>query len=225
MTAAQWSRSALNGRVQMVALMLLPPPTTRPVYSGIARLLTRGSGNGQVVPVPVGAEVGEPQARVFDGRGRVPVAGLDQEDAGGGLLRQRAHERTAGAAGADHDVVVGPLERRGVAGLDRAHAVEFGGERLDGACGDQPGRHGADDEGPPGDVPGDERALELLEPLVSVHVVPSSSAESSRWRVFGCLGVVGRLLTPPGLPDLREVCSRLTRRRVRRGTAGPRARP
>ncbi len=68
-----------------------------------------GGRDGDVVPVPVGAEVGEPQPRVEHGRGRVPVARLDQQDLSGGLrLGQRADQGAAGAARADHDVVVRP---------------------------------------------------------------------------------------------------------------------
>jgi hypothetical protein len=129
-----------------------------------------GGRDGDVVPVADGAEVGEPQARVLDGRSRIPVARFDEEDLSRGFAPgQRAYKGAASAASADHDVVVRPLERPAVAGLSLAHGVQLVRARRDRAAEQQPGGQGPDDEGPAVDEPGDQRALEPIERLVPVH--------------------------------------------------------
>lgn len=137
---------------------------------GNGMIVSAAGRNGDFVPGTDGAQVGEPQPRVKHGRGRIPGARLDQQDLRRRLpLGQRADQGAAGAARADHDVVVRLLERPDVPGLDRPHRVKIVRQRGHLGAEQQPGGHGPGDEGSSVDVPGDQRALQPVEYLVLVH--------------------------------------------------------
>ncbi len=99
-----------------------------------------------VLPVAFGSQVGEPDGRVLNGRGGVPITRLEHQNARPGPgRRQPSDQSRACAARADHDVVVCACKLRRALGLVRADGVQFVGQRVQAAACKARGRGGKEE--------------------------------------------------------------------------------
>ncbi len=83
-------QSFLWPRAQAIMLMLDPPPSTLPMFSGMERPLWVRARPAGERPVVLAADVQGPLACIHDARHIVATAGLQQEDADLGVLGQSA---------------------------------------------------------------------------------------------------------------------------------------